>query len=121
MIYFFNTNFENNKKVKMALKNIYGIGNKLSCQICDEIGISDQIRVKQLTNLQLEKLAIFINQKMKVGSVLKQQKRKNINRLIKIASYRGFRHTESLPCRGQRTHGNARTVRKTKIIFYTSN
>jgi small subunit ribosomal protein S13 len=117
MVYFFNTNLENNKKVKIALTNIYGIGKKLSCQICDKIGISDQIRVKQLTNAQLEKLAILINQKVIVGSDLKQQKRKNINRLIKIASYKGFRHTESLPCRGQRTHGNAQTVRKTKITF----
>lgn len=121
MVYFFNTNLENNKKIKIALKNIYGIGEKLSCQICDKIGISDQIRVKQLTNIQLEKIALLINQSILVGTDLKQQKQKNIHRLIKIASYRGFRHTESLPCRGQRTHGNAKTTRKTKISYLPSN
>lgn len=115
MVYLFNTSLENKKKVKTALKNIYGIGVKLSCQICDKIGISDKIRIKQLTNAQIEKLAVLINQKNLVGPELKQQKRKNIHRLIKIGSYKGFRHTENLPCRGQRTHGNAQTVRKTKI------
>jgi small subunit ribosomal protein S13 len=120
MVYLFNTNLENKKKVKTALKNIYGIGEKLACQICDKIGISDSLRIKQLTNFQLEKLAVLINQNNLLGPELKQQKRKNIQRLIKIASYRGFRHTEGLPCRGQRTHGNARTARRIKTIILPS-
>ena len=87
MVYFFNTNLENNKKIKIALKSIYGIGEKLSCQFCDKIGISDQIRVKQLTNIQLEKLAVLINQNVLVGTELRQQKQKNIHRLVSIPRY----------------------------------
>jgi small subunit ribosomal protein S13 len=116
MIYIFNTNLESKKTVKVALKNIYGIGDKIACQICDKIGISRSLRVKQLTNIQTEKLAVLINQKNLLGAELKQQRRKNVQRLIKVACYRGFRHTESLPCRGQRTHGNAQTARRIKTI-----
>lgn len=115
MVYLFNTNLENKKKVKVALKNIYGLGNKQASFICDEIGISDSLKIKQLTNFQLERLAVILNQKTILGPELKQQKRKNIQRLVKIASYRGFRHTEGLPCRGQRTHGNASTSRRLKM------
>lgn len=117
MVYLLNTNLENEKKVKIALKNIKGIGSKLACQICDAIGISDSVRINQLNNLQIEKLAMILNQKNLLGAELKRQNRKNIERLIKIACYRGFRHTEGLPCRGQRTHGNSRTTRRLKMVF----
>lgn len=114
MVYIFSTNLENRKKVEVALQGIYGIGSKQAFDICAQLGISHSIRIKQLTTTQLEKLTNLIGQNKVLGIELKQQKRKNIQRLVKIACYRGFRHTEGLPCRGQRTHGNGRTARKMK-------
>ena len=96
---------------------MYGIGKNLSNHICSQMGFSDNIRINQLTNKQIEKLATFISQHFLIGSELKQQKRKNKNRLIQIASYRGFRHSEGLPLRGQRTHSNAKTSRKAKTVY----
>ena len=116
MVYLLNTNLSNNQKVRIALQKIYGIGKNTSCQICDILGISNDIRLKRLTNLQIEKLIQLIHYNYPHGPDIKRSIQKNIQRLIKIASYRGFRHTEGLPVRGQRTHGNARTVRRIKKI-----
>ena len=75
------------------------------------------MRLKQLTGLQIEQLTQIISQNYDIGLEIKRSTRKNIQRLIKTASYRGFRHIEGLPVRGQRTHGNSRTVRKLKSNF----
>lgn len=114
MLYVLNTNLNNKKKLFIALTEIYGIGKHNSYQICDLLGISVDRRLKQLSGLQLEHLTQLVNQNYNIGSEIKRSTIKNIQRLIKIASYRGFRHTQGLPIRGQRTHGNSRTVRRLK-------
>lgn len=114
MLYVLNTNLNNKKKLFIALTDIYGLGKHTSSQICDLLGISLDRRLKQLSGLQLEHLTQLVNQNYNIGSEIKRSTIKNIQRLIKIASYRGFRHTQGLPVRGQRTHGNSRTIRRTK-------
>lgn len=115
MVYFLNTNLNTKKKVYIALTKIYGLGKHQSFQICNELGISSEKRVKQLTQLELEKLANFITQNYAIGLDIKRVTLQNIHRLIKIGTYRGFRHIDGLPVRGQRTHGNSKTVRKFKF------
>ena len=117
MVYLLNTNLNNKKKVSTALCDIYGLGKFQSKQICIQLGISENLRIKQLTGFQLEQLTQLITQDYNIGIDLKRSVQQNIQRLIKIASYRGFRHIEGLSVRGQRTHGNCRTVRKLKLNF----
>ena len=112
MIYLFNTNLPNEKKVTKALEKIQGIGRNQSHQICNQLGISNQIRINQLSNQSLEKLTGLIQSTYQIGSDLTRIRSNNIARLVRIGSYRGFRHTEGLPVHGQRTHGNANTCRK---------
>ena len=57
----------------------------------------------------------FIDNYYVIGNKLTREKTNNIKRLIKISSYRGFRHVKGLPSRGQRTHTNAKTSRKFKL------
>ena len=114
MLYVLNTNLKSKKKLFIALTEIYGLGKHHAYQICDSLGVSVNRRLKQLSSLQLEQLTQVVNQNYHIGSEIKRSTMKNIQRLIKIASYRGFRHTEGLPVRGQRTHGNSRTRRKLK-------
>ena len=116
MVYLLNTPLNNRKKVSGALCDIYGLGKFQSKQICIQSGISETDRIKQLTGFQLEQLTQLITQEYNIGIDLKRTVQQNIQRLVKIASYRGFRHTEGLSVRGQRTHGNCRTVRKLKSI-----
>lgn len=114
MLYVLNTNLNSKKKVFIALKEIYGLGKHTCHQLCDLLGISRERRLKQLSSGQLEQLTQLVNQNYNISGEIKRSTLKNIQRLIKIASYRGFRHTEGLPVRGQRTHGNSRTARKLK-------
>ena len=69
----------------------------------------------KLSNLSKDKIKLisdFIDNTFTIGSKLSQEKVVNIKRLIKMSSYRGFRHVQGLPSRGQRTHTNAKTSRK---------
>lgn len=114
MLYVLNTNLKSRKKLFIALNEIYGLGKHNCSQLCDLLGVSVERRLKQLSSLQLEQLTQLVNQNYNTGLEIRRSTLKNIQRLIKIASYRGFRHTEGLPVRGQRTHGNSRTRRKLK-------
>ena len=112
MVYILNTNLKNNKRVVFALCEIYGIGKVLSSQICESLGFSEKLKVSSLTNLQIQQLSQIITQNFLIGGDKKRDLRNNKNRLRYIGCYRGFRHNIGLPVRGQRTHGNARTVRR---------
>nr|ABX82542.1 ribosomal protein S13 [Trebouxia aggregata] len=121
MVYILNTNLKNNKKVRTALCDIYGIGNCLSNQICDLLGFSEEYKIKSLTNFQIQQLSQIITQNFLIGGDLRRDVRNSKNRLVSIGCYRGFRHNMGLPVRGQRTHGNGRTARreKLKILNFT--
>nr|YP_009138097.1 ribosomal protein S13 [Lobosphaera incisa]AKF78655.1 ribosomal protein S13 [Lobosphaera incisa] len=114
MIFILNTNLKNEKKVSRALCEFFGLGKQVSHQICDQLGISDKIKVNQLTNSQIDQLTQLISQNYLVGADLRRTIKQNIKRLVSISSYRGFRHTAGLPVRGQRTHTNAKTIRTRK-------
>lgn len=118
MVYILNTNLKNEKKVHVALKQIYGIGKTLSYQICDQLGFSPSVKLNQLTESQIEQISQLINQNYHIGGELKQDTIKNVQRLVRIANYRGFRHNQALPLRGQRTHTNARTTRRVKLFRF---
>lgn len=112
MVYILNTNLKNNKRVFVALCEIYGIGKILSIKICDFLGFSEKYKVSHLTNFQIQQLSQIITQNFLIGGDKKRDLRNNKNRLKFIGCYRGFRHNIGLPVRGQRTHGNARTARR---------
>ena len=120
MVYILNTNLNQKKKLFLALTEVYGLGRHTSSQLCDVLGVSGDRRLKQLSSKQIEYLIQLVNQNYSLAAEIKRSRMKNIQRLIKIASYRGFRHTEGLPVRGQRTHGNSRTRKKLKQVFLSS-
>lgn len=98
-----------NKKVKISLTYIYGIGPKRAMEIIENTEIDGEKRVKELTEEELGKIASFIQKNYKIEGDLRQEIAQNIRRLIDIGCYRGIRHKLSLPVRGQRTRTNART------------
>lgn len=102
-----------NKTVQMALTTRYGIGHKKASLICAQCGISDEFEVRELTRYQLELINQYIGVHYITESELKKAIHNDIKRSIAIASYRGFRHHAKLPVRGQRTHTNAKTRRRT--------
>ena len=111
MAYFLNTNINENNKLSLNLCKIYGIGKILSKKICNQLNLNENIKFNQLNNAQIEKISQLINENFIFGTELKQILYKQKIRLVKISSYRGFRFKQGLPCRGQRTHTNAKTAR----------
>ena len=108
-------NLPTNKRVKVALTYIYGIGPTTANEICKVVGISDDKRVNKLADDEVSKIRKYIETKYKVEGDLRSEASLNIKRLTDLGTYRGLRHRKKLPVRGQRTHTNART-RKGKGI-----
>jgi small subunit ribosomal protein S13 len=108
-------NLPTNKRVKVALTYIYGIGPTTANEICKVVGISDDKRVNKLADDEVLKIREYIESKYKVEGDLRSEASLNIKRLTDLGTYRGLRHRKKLPVRGQRTHTNART-RKGKGI-----
>ncbi len=96
------------KRVEVGLTYIYGIGLSTSKKILKETGVSEDIRVKDLSEDDLAKLREYIDT-LKIEGDLRREVSLNIKRLMEIGCYRGVRHRKGLPVRGQSTKQNART------------
>ena len=96
------------KRVEIALTYIYGVGRPTSKQLLAQTGVSPDIRVRDLSEAQVQQLREAIGT-LTVEGDLRREVQLNIKRLSEIGSYRGLRHRRNLQLRGQRTRTNART------------
>ncbi|MBQ1508608.1 MAG: 30S ribosomal protein S13 [Erysipelotrichaceae bacterium] len=96
------------KRVVVSLTYIYGVGLSTAKKVLAENGISEDIRVKDLTDDQVNAIRKSLDSYRLEGD-LRRETQLNIKRLMEIACYRGVRHRKGLPVRGQRTKTNART------------
>lgn len=96
------------KRIVISLTYIFGIGKTKAQQVLAEAGVSEETRVRDLTEDELNKIREAID-KIKVEGDLRREVSLNIKRLIEIGSYRGIRHRRGLPVRGQNTKNNSRT------------
>ncbi len=97
------------KRLEVALTYIYGIGRPAALKILAEAEVPPEVRVKDLTEDQVNNLRRVIEGGHRVEGDLRRQVSMNIKRLMDIGCYRGLRHRRGLPVRGQRTSTNART------------
>jgi small subunit ribosomal protein S13 len=98
-----------NKRVEVALTYIFGIGPTRARKILSTTRVNPDIRVKDLSELEVNSLREFISKNYKVEGDLRREVQMNIKRLIEIGCYRGLRHRRNLPVHGQRTRTNSRT------------
>ncbi|MBP00712.1 MAG: 30S ribosomal protein S13 [Candidatus Marinimicrobia bacterium] len=108
-------NIPTNKRIRVALTYIFGIGPKIANDICSEASVDMKMRVSQLKDEELNKIREIIDAKHSVEGDLRRKVSMDIKRLTDLGCYRGLRHRKKLPVRGQRTHTNART-RKGKAV-----
>ena len=108
-------NIPTQKKLGVALTYIYGIGKKLSNDVCKEANVDSNTRVQDLSESEIKNVSDAISASHNVEGDLRREVSGNIKRLKDLGTYRGVRHRKNLPCRGQRTHTNART-KKGKAI-----
>lgn len=98
-----------NKKVKIAITYIHGIGNSLASEILKSTGVDGGMLTKDLTESEINDLRKAVEEGYEIEGELRQRVFRDIKRLKDIRCYRGFRHRAGLPVRGQRTRVNART------------
>ena len=119
MAYFFETEISSLKKIRCALKNIYGLGNTSINTICYSLGITKKTRFCDLTEVKLKQLSQFINSSSIVlTSDLKKVKNQQTKSLISLKCQKGLRKLRGLPVRGQRTHTNSKSARKKFIYIF---
>jgi small subunit ribosomal protein S13 len=99
------------KRVEIGLTYIFGIGRARALAILDKAHVKQDVKVKDLSEDEVLRITRVINQEGRVEGDLRKSVGLDIKRLIEIGSFRGMRHRRNLPCRGQRTHTNARTRR----------
>ena len=97
------------KKIKVSLRYIFGVGPANAMTILKEAAIDPERRAKDLSEEELAKIITIMDRTVLVEGALRRQIGQNIGRLRDINSFRGNRHRRSLPTRGQRTRSNART------------
>ena len=97
------------KRVDIALRYIYGIGQTRAFEIVEGSGVDGGTTVRDLSEDEVSRIREFIDRTYKVEGDLRREVAQDIKRKIEIGSYQGVRHRRSLPVRGQRTHTNART------------
>ena len=100
-----------NKRVLIGLTYIFGIGHTKSREILTKVNIDEDKRVKDLSIEEEKAIRDLIQVDYIVEGELRTANAMDIKRLMEIGCYRGLRHKKGLPCRGQRTHTNARTRR----------
>lgn len=98
-----------NKRGEIGLTYIYGLGRSTARKILAEAGIEFDKKVQDWDDDDQAKIRTIINDTFKVEGALRSETQLNIKRLMDIGCYRGIRHRNGLPCRGQSTKNNART------------
>ena len=97
------------KRVEISLTYIYGAGRTVAKTICEQCDVVPTTRVRDLTDEEVGRIRLFIDQNLKVEGDLRREVSQDIKRKMEIGCYQGIRHRRGLPVRGQRTHTNART------------
>lgn len=104
-----------NKRVEIGLTYIYGIGRSSANKILEQTGIDKDKKVKDLSDKETIAIRDVIREKYVVEGDLRKETTMNINRLKEIGCYRGLRHRIGMPCRGQKTHSNARSKKGPRL------
>ena len=103
------------KRVEIGLTYLFGIGLSRSQEVLAETGVNPDIRVRDLSDEDIANLRAYIEKNYQIEGDLRRWEAMNIKRLADIGTYRGRRHRQGLPVRGQRTRTNARTRRGRRL------
>ncbi len=109
-------NIPTDKRVETALSYLYGIGPSNAKVVLTQANITENPRVKDLSEDEIERIRQVIDKNYRVEGDLRQEVSQNIKRLKEIGAFRGSRHTHNLPSRGQRTRTNSRTRRGNRRV-----
>lgn len=109
-------NIPESKRIEIALQSIYGIGPAKAAQIVKALKFKEGLRAKDLTDAEVISISNYIEDNFKVEGDVRREISMNIKRLQDLKTYRGIRHRNRLPVRGQRTQTNARTRKGKRVV-----
>jgi small subunit ribosomal protein S13 len=113
MIYLFESKLPETKSIYFALQYVYGIGKSRSNYVCKKLGFAPNLKIKNLSESQTNQIVKLVELlDLSVANDLRRLKLLATQKLVFIKSYRGLRRKKGFPVRGQRTHTNARTVKR---------
>jgi small subunit ribosomal protein S13 len=115
MAYLVHTHLSPRLPVRKALTSFFGIGPFRAHMICDQLGFRTTKRVEEMSAAHIAVLTRILTHTYFTESELRRAIAEDVKRLVSIASYRGFRHVQRLPLRGQRTRTNSRSARRTGV------
>jgi len=98
-----------NKRGPISLTYIYGVGRSRALKILIEAGVDSNKNVDDWSDEEVGSIRNIIGSSFKVEGELRSETQSDIKRLMDIGCYRGIRHRNGLPLRGQRTKNNSRT------------
>lgn len=99
-------------KLLPGLSRVYGIGKSRAENIIGDLGLSPNMRISQLTEVQKKEITNWLKNRSISPSEIKKNRRDSILLLQNIRSYKGMRHKNRYPVRGQRTKTNAKTQKR---------
>jgi small subunit ribosomal protein S13 len=102
-------NLPREKRLEVGLTYIFGVGSSTAQQVIENLGLSRDMKVRDLTDEEITKLRAEIDSNVTVEGDLRRERSQAVKRLSEIGAYRGLRHRRGLPVNGQRTKTNART------------
>jgi small subunit ribosomal protein S13 len=102
-------NLPREKRLEVGLTYIFGVGSSTAQQVIESLGLSRDMKVRDLTDEEITKLRAEIDSNVTVEGDLRRERSQAVKRLSEIGAYRGLRHRRGLPVNGQRTKTNART------------
>jgi small subunit ribosomal protein S13 len=115
MVYLFESKLPENKSVYYGLTSTYGVGKSRSFLICKKVGLSLNLKIKDLSTSQIHQIIKVVESSgYVIANDLKRVLLQAKQRLISMKSYRGLRRKKGFPIRGQRTHTNAKTAKKNR-------
>lgn len=114
VLYIFNKPIPRTKKIVYSLTKLFGINKYQSIKICQDLGINPLVSLGHLKKNQVKNVLRHLNKNTKIEQKLKIKTKNNFEKLLEIKLVRGIRQNRGLPVRGQRTHTNAKTIKKLK-------
>ena len=105
----------NEKKLRIALRYVYGLGPRKALELCNAVGLDPDKKARALSEEDVTRINGEIQKNFVVEGQLRRQVIGNVQRLKEIRCYRGLRHIRGLPARGQQTQSNARTRKGPRV------
>jgi small subunit ribosomal protein S13 len=97
------------KRLEISLTYVFGVGRTTAQKICSELGLDPDQRVRDLTDEEVNRIRVWVDNNLRVEGDLRREVQQDIRRKMEIGCWQGLRHRRGLPVRGQRTQTNART------------